>query len=376
MGTTNINPSNPDSNQGSSLIEDIINGMFDWVRVLDRNDNIIYINKAMSEALDNLKTGEKCYKAIGRSAPCENCISRRTVFEGQSHEKEETIKDRIYSVMSSPVKDQNGEIIAVVEVLRDITQMKLLQKKITEQNHKLQSDLRIARKLQCSLLPKSFPEDKISFSFIYRPCETIGGDFLDIFKIDEDHVGVYIADVSGHGVPASMLTVFLRSSINKKLLSPAAVLKELYNEFNNSNFDQDLYITVFYAIFSLKENKIRFSNAGHNVCPILFNKGKFEILRSAGIPISNWMTAPDYSDKFVNFTSGDKVFLYTDGIVELKNDTNEQYGEKRLLDILLNASSGSGETLNNIADSACKFAGIDTTAEIPDDITMALVEIR
>ena len=82
-----------------------------------------------------------------------------------------------------------GEIIAVVEVLRDITQIKLLQQKVIDQNKKLQADLNMARKLQCSFLPRQLPDDKIKFSYIYTPCETLGGDFLDIFKINDDHIG-------------------------------------------------------------------------------------------------------------------------------------------------------------------------------------------
>jgi phosphoserine phosphatase RsbU/P len=361
---------------GTNFIEDIINGMYDWVRVLDRNYNIMYINKSMSEALDGLQVGEKCYKATGRTSPCANCVSRKAVFEGTAHEKEEVIGGRIFSVMSSPVKNYEGEIVGVVEVLRDVTQMRQLQKKLLEQNKKLQADLSMARKLQCSLLPKNLPENKIDFSFIYKPCEAIGGDFLDIFKIGEDHIGIYIADVSGHGVSASMLTVFLRSTINKHLLSPAAALEQLYKDFNDSSLDQDLYITVFYAIINIKDKSLVFSNAGHNVCPVVFNKNKFEILLSAGIPISNWTSTPSYTDSTMNLNGGDRIFLYTDGIVELKNKNGEQYGEKKLLNILLSDSSSLNETLNNIINSACTFSEIVNPAEMHDDITMALLEIK
>lgn len=361
------------------FIENIFNGMYDWVRVIDRDDNIIFLNKAMADGLNSYPIGKKCYEAIGKKEPCENCISRKSVFDGLPHEKEEIINDKIFSVMSSPVKKENGEVIAVVEVLRDITQLKLLQKKILEQNIKLQEDLKIARKLQCSLLPRKLPQDKIKFSYMYKPCETLGGDFLDIFKIDGEHVGIYIADVSGHGVSASMLTVFLRTSINKKLPSPAQALKDLYTKFNDHGFDHDLYITVFYAIINLKLKTIKFSNAGHNVCPIVFNKNltdRFDLLRVPGIPISNWMDSPDYVDKIVSLKKGDRIFLYTDGIIELRNKKNEQFGEDRLLNVLLNDSSEPNGTLNNIIDSACEFSSIKNTSEIPDDITMALLEIK
>lgn len=360
----------------ASFVESIINGMYDWVRVLDRNDNILFINKAMADALGNNPLGMKCYSAIGRSLPCENCSSRKAVFDGIPHEKEEVIDGRIYSVMGSPIKNEQGEVHAVVEVLRDITQTRKLQNQLLHHNKTLQDDLEMAKKLQCSLLPKRLPEDKIKFSFLYNPCESLGGDFLDIFMIDRSHVGIYIADVSGHGIPASMLTVFLRSTINKKTLSPAEALKHLYKEFNKSDFDHDFYITTFYAIINLQNQRMVYSNAGHNVCPIVFNSGKFEILMAPGIPISNWLKKPDYIEKSVSLKEGDRIFLYTDGIVEMKNPEGEQYGEERLLQILLNSHSEPNGTLQQIFDDACTFAKITSIKPVPDDITIALLEIK
>jgi sigma-B regulation protein RsbU (phosphoserine phosphatase) len=84
-----------------------------------------------------------------------------------------------------------------------------------------------------------------------------------------------------------MLTVFLRSAINKKFLSPSAALKVLFREFNHNNFDHGLYITVFYAIINTKDKIISYSNAGHNVPPLVSRKGRFVLLRS-GLPIRHW----------------------------------------------------------------------------------------
>lgn len=362
--------------QDSHFIESIINAMYDWVRVLDREGNVIFLNKAMSEGLNANPIGEKCYTIIGRSSPCENCISQKAIVYNEPYEKEETIAGKTFSIMSSPIKDLNGDVLAVVEVLRDISQMKQLQQRIIKQNKRLQNDLGIAKKLQCSLLPKGIPMDKIDFSFIYKPCEALGGDFLDIYKIDEDHVGIYIADVSGHGVSASMLTVFLRSSINRKVLSPAQALKDLYKEFNHNGFDRDLYITVFYAILDLSTNQITYSNAGHNVSPVLFGSDRFELLRVAGVPISDWVEEPNYLDKVIDIKKGDRLFLYTDGIVEKRNSNNEQFGEERLLEALLNDTSHTAATLNHIIGKVYDFAGTTDCTGVCDDITIALVAIK
>lgn len=364
--------------RNTNFINDIIDGMFDWVRVLDREDNIVYMNKAMREGMKNAAIGLKCYKAVGRDEPCENCISRKAVFDGNPHEKEECIGDRVFSVMSSPVKNDKGEIVAVVEVLRDTTKVKQLQNEILTQNTKLQDDLIMAKRLQCSMLPRQFPEDRISFSFIYNPCEALGGDFLDIFKIDDKHLGLYIADVSGHGVPASLLTVFLRSTLDKKLLSPAKALNQLYKEFNSNNFSGELYITVFYLIIDLEKMTMTYANAGHNVCPILFNQrdsSRFEMIRLPGFPISHWVENPDYKDGYLKLQECDRIFLYTDGIIEIKNSKNEQFGEDRLL-ALLEKKGEPVSTLNTIFNAAFEFAGLTDVTKTMDDITIALLDVK
>lgn len=359
----------------TNLINGIINGMSDWVRVLDLDDNIIFINKAMADALDCYPVGVKCYKAIGKSLPCENCTSRKAVHQGQSFEKEEIIEGRTFSVMSSPIRNENGEVTAVVEVLRDITDLKQLQQKVMDQNKKLQADLNLARKLQCSLLPKNLHNDKIKFSFLYTPCEALGGDFLDMFRIDSENIGLYIADVSGHGVSASMLTIFLRSSLNKKTTSPADALKELYEHFNSDSFDQSQYISLFYAVINVNEKTMKYSNAGLNVPPILFGRDHFELLRIPGMPISNWVDNPDYKETTVELQSGNKLFFYTDGVIEIMNSDKEMFGEERLLEHLLADTPEPSQALNGIVNAACSFAGISDITEIPDDITMALLEI-
>ncbi len=350
--------------------------MFDWVRVLDMHDNVIYMNKAMTEGLGKPKIGAKCYELIGRTEPCLNCISRQTVFDGDCHEKEELIDGRIFSVMSSPVRDREGNIIAAVEVLRDTTHIKQLYKGMEEQNKKFRTELEMARRLQASLLPGSIADNRMDFSFIYLPCDSLGGDFLDIFRIDASHIGLYIADVSGHGVPASLLTVFLRSTLDKKTLSPAKALEELFHEFKRSKLDEELYITIFYAILNLDEKILRYSNAGLNVSPVIYNDTRFELLRLPGIPISNWTDKAEYTNRTTSLQPGDKMLLYSDGILEMRNRDNEQYGEERLLEIILHSNSKPKQLLLNAKKSAFQFAGIRSVKDLQDDITMALLEIK
>ena len=361
-----------------NFIEEIIDGMLDWVRVINTEDTVVFVNKAMRQGLGNKDiVGKKCYETLGRNAPCANCLSRHNCSDW-SASKEEIIGGRIFSVTSSPLRNQEtGEIEAVIEVLHDITQLKNLSTELERQNTKLRADLSMARRLQCSLLPKKqLATDKIDYSFIYKPCETLGGDFLDIFQIDSDHVGIYIADVSGHGVAASMLTMFLRTALDKTLLSPSKALEELYSYFNRNGFSDELYIAIFYGIIDISNYTFTYSNAGLNVCPLVISNGSIQPLRTPGIPISNWVDSPDYIEMTTNIAPKDRMFFYTDGIIEIRNSKNAQFGEERIVKHLIENNLEPSAALSELINKAIDFSGKKDSEEIMDDITVALIQIE
>jgi len=361
-----------------NFIEDIIDGMQDWVRVISKDDTIVFVNKSMRQALgNNDMVGRKCYQTLGRKSPCPNCLSRFNTPDW-SAKKEEYINGRIFSVTSSPLKNhETGKIDAVIEVLHDITQLKNLTKELESQNEKLKADLAMARRLQCSLLPQTqLDTDKLDFSFIYRPCEALGGDFLDIYQIDDTHVGVYIADVSGHGVAASMLTMFLRTALDKTLLSPSKTLTKLYGYFNKNSFSDELYIAIFYGIIDIENYTFTYSNAGLNVCPIVLSQDDIRILRAPGIPISNWVEDPEYVEVKININPRDRIFFYTDGIIEIKNPENSQFGEERIVQHLVESDLDPSPALSGLIEKAIDFSGKKDSNEIIDDITVALIQIK
>jgi len=358
------------------FIEDIIDGMRDWVRVINKDDTIIFVNKPMREALGMDIVGQKCYEIFGRTSPCPNCVSKRELPNWTKF-KEEAISGRVFSVTSSPLNSTgNDSEESVIEVLHDITELKILSQALERKNERLKEDLSMARMLQCSLLPKETRVyDKLDFSFIYRPCETLGGDFLDIFKIDDDHIGLYIADVSGHGVAASMLTMFLRTALDKSTISPTQSLTQLFEDYNKNAFVTELYIAVFYGVIDTKNYTITYSNAGLNVCPILYSKDDFQILRAPGIPISNWVENPNYIEVTMNINPKDRLFIYTDGIIEIRNKKNKQFGEERVVEHLINSQLQPAQTLSKLIEKAIAFSDNDQN-DIMDDITVALLEIK
>lgn len=362
-------------NSSFKFILDILDGMHDWVRVVDRENSVIFMNRSMEESLElEDLAGKKCFELMGRDAPCDVCITRKAVFDGRSYKKEEVYGNRTFSIMSSPIIADDGTIHYAVEVLRDITKEKELENRIIKQNLKLQQDLDMARKLQLQLLPRGLQVPGLDFGFLYHPCDDLSGDMVNLFQIDKEHVGLYIADVSGHGVSASMLTVFLISILSRRTHSPSRALYRLFKQFNAGDFDKNSYITVFYAIYNLRTHLLSYSNAGHNCIPIICGAEGVKKLFMPGIPISNWMDKPDYKDASVYLNPGERLFLYTDGAADQwLGDPEKLIDDSYILNILKDHHIDTKIALNLI--SRYVYNRLDTmNARQKDDITMAIVQ--
>ncbi len=150
-----------------------------------------------------------------------------------------------------------------------------------------------------------------------------GGDIFDIYYIDEDNIGIYICDVVGHGVTASMMTMFVRQTmraIKDDILSPSRALSELHQKFIALDLDTDKYFTIFYGVFNTKDRSFKYSNGGHNCVPIKINDEEISLLKTNGFPISLIFNKVDYTEEEIKLSpGGDKILFYTDGITEAKN---------------------------------------------------------
>jgi len=362
-------------NSSFKFILDILDGMDDWVRVVDRNNSVIFINRSMERDLGIYDlAGKKCYELMGCGSPCENCITDKAVFEGKSLKKEEVFNDRIFSVMCSPIVADDGNIYYAVEVLRDITKEKELERELIKQNMKLQHDLDMAKKLQMQLLPRDIKIPCLDFAYSYQPCDDLSGDMVNIFPIDKERVGIYIADVSGHGVSASMLTIFIISTLNKRIYSPSRALYRLFRQYNAGDFDKDSYITIFYGIYNTRTHVLTYSNAGHNCAPVVIGQNSVKRLYMPSIPISNWVDNPKYYDSTVHIKAGDKLFLYTDGVTDQwLEEPGKITSDNYILDLLRDKNIDLKTALDNI----CKYVYTRLErigAKQKDDITMALVQ--
>lgn len=260
-------------------------------------------------------------------------------------------------------------------------------KEINLIHQNLLDDLEYARNIQLSMLPKEMPDTPgVAFEARYFPTERVGGDFYNIFKLNETKIGMYISDVSGHGVPAAMMTVFLNQSIKpvkendlgvKEILSPSVVLENLYADFNQNDFGKEVYLAMLYGVYDLSAREFTFSSAGLNVPPIVLSAaGGIKELVFKGLPICKIpvVSSVGYIDYTVKLKKGDKLLFYSDGLTEAENPEKVVYNASRLKALLYkNRNSNALQLADKITEHVFDFIQSD---KLRDDITFFIMEIK
>ena len=315
----------------SFYFEDILNSMADPVRVIDASGTVVYQNMAMTEIAGDM-IGRKCYEVFCGQHQCERCICKNQANGCDEIEKQVSIGERRYSVKAARIQDEPRKM---VEVYRDITEALENRALLEAQHAKNQADLEFARKIQKCILPTDGEYGElVQVSSLYEPAELLGGDIFDIIPIDEDHFGVYIADVSGHGVTSSMITLFVRQAIKGSpdvLKDPCKTLSALYTKYEELGISDDKYITVLYGVYDMRRQLMRFSNAGHNCMPIhIDDNGQVREINTKGMPICTFFEDIACSEVVIPMTAGHRLLLYTDGISEARDDAGTLYGDRIL----------------------------------------------
>ncbi len=256
-------------------------------------------------------------------------------------------------------------------------------------NEKLLSDIEIAKNIQMKMIPAShFCLKGMEFYVEYRPCQALGGDFCRVIRVDEENIGIYIGDVSGHGVRAAMLTMFVNQTIASAvqkdnltgrydLSAPAQVQRMVYDAFNYSSFDEDMYIGLFYAVYNLRTKDFRFCSAGMNTIPIVFNSGgTAKYLKTGGFPICKLpgLVPGDFEDKLLKLNTGDRILLYTDGLVDSEDLLGSRYGRDKLEKLI---AENSGNSLDRIVESiVCDLKQFTCQDRFNDDVSFILLEAK
>ena len=250
-------------------------------------------------------------------------------------------------------------------------------KKTTAEKEKIETEFEVANSIQMGMLKTDFKEFSKNKSFeIYgfmNPAREVGGDFYDYYQLDEDNIGFVIGDVSGKGVPATLIMVQTMYLI-KNHSEIDDNLEELYENVNNilsSRNDEELFVTSWYGKLNLKTGKLSFVNSGHNP-PLICKNNKFEYQDIISNFVLGVIENFHYKAEEITLNPGDIIFLYTDGITEANNDYEGFYGEDRLKEILNKHKDESPdkiiETVKNNIFQFCQ------SEEQFDDMTMLAIK--
>lgn len=243
-----------------------------------------------------------------------------------------------------------------------------------EENKK---ELAMAQKIQTSLIPNVFPETKkLSFHGLYLPMETIGGDLYDVHQISENKWGIVILDVCGHGVPAALITTMAKISFNansKKYFKASEVIAAVNNELCEAIQDVGDYFTAFYCIIDTNTHTIDYVNAAHNDLYILRSDTTLETMVQTG-PVVGVIKNLEYPSETINFSIGDRLVMYTDGVIEARNEHRELYDSDRLKEMIIaNKDKDLRDFVTIIYDDILKFKN---NAPDDDDIAMLAIDMN
>jgi sigma-B regulation protein RsbU (phosphoserine phosphatase) len=241
----------------------------------------------------------------------------------------------------------------------------------------LQNELDVASKMQQSILPTRFPENPTYQAFgSMEPARNVGGDFFDIIRLEGGRIGIAIADVSDKGVPAALFMMSSRTVLRGAAIGTANPGEVLF-EMNNSLFENNeaaMFVTVFYAVFDPANRQFTYANGGHNSPLIVNADGHATMLPLTGGIALAMMPDIEYGYNSVTLAPGDTVVLYTDGVTEAIDDSEEEFGVQRLQSVFSSAPPGDARQANGAVFDAVK----DFVGDTPqfDDITCVTFRYR
>ena len=278
-------------------------------------------------------------------------------------------------------QDEVGELAASFVYMEQ--ELRKSIKNLTETTaakERIESELKIARAIQMSMVPKispPFPDrDEFDLYAVIEPAKEVGGDFYDFFFVDDDYLYFVIGDVSDKGVPASLfmaVTKTLIRSQTSKGMSPDEILTRVNKDLCVDN-DSNMFVTVFCGMFHTLTGDVWYSNGGHNPPYLLSACGEVTALARTGGMVLGVMEDIPYQTKQIRLGTGDGLFLYTDGITEAMDDHGNLFSDERLRAILRQTKGATpGEIIRGVVGEVKRFAA---GAPQSDDITALALTYR
>ncbi|MBQ9201689.1 MAG: SpoIIE family protein phosphatase [Bacteroidales bacterium] len=264
-------------------------------------------------------------------------------------------------------------VLMLILILRSSIKSQLKYRELSERKEKMESELKIGRGIQMSMLPKIFPpfperKDIDMFASIV-PAKEVGGDLYD-FYIRENKLFFCIGDVSGKGVPASLVMAVTRSlfrTVSAHEKSPQRIVTAMNESMADMN-ESNMFVTFFTAVLDLGNGHMRYCNCGHNAPYVISSEGVSALDVMANLPLGV-MPGMSFQEQETDLRCGDGLFLFTDGLTEAENSDHELFGENRLLG-QLHPGMVSQEQLRIVSEAIGSYVG---TAPQSDDLTMLYV---
>ncbi len=349
----------------------------------------IYVEKSFGQATGCINAVME-NKPCGKTSKCHSCILRRSLIESMMEKvpADKLTLERVFYIngeakqkhlefSTRPVYYQGQKLTLVI--IYDITDIEQKKIELEAKQQQIDQDLKAAAGIQQSLLPSRSPDiPNVNIAWEFEPCGQIGGDIFNIQLLDKDKIGLYMLDVCGHGVSASLIAVsvsqFLQSSRDffvsqSEIPTPGAVLNDLNRAFPFERFDS--YFSIVYATLDFKKGVLTYSCAGHPPPVLLSQNRPPEILNQHG-PVIGINDHETFGETQKQLTPGDKIVLYTDGILECRNSCAGIFGKQRFYETLDTLSSRPVEEI--IGEVTAGIKKYTKGSSPDDDISIMVVE--
>ncbi|MBR4741049.1 MAG: SpoIIE family protein phosphatase [Bacteroidales bacterium] len=263
-------------------------------------------------------------------------------------------------------------VLMIILIIRFVIKNLLKYKELNERKEKMQSELQIAHNIQMSMIPKifpAFPERKdLDMAATLVPAKEVGGDLYDFF-IREERLYFCVGDVSGKGVPASLVMAVTRSlfrTLAGREKDPGSIVRQMNDSMSDMN-ESNMFVTLFLGVLDMKTGRLEYCNAGHN-SPLIFTDKISELPVIPNIPLGV-LPNFDYQEQSTALCHDDALFLYTDGVTEAENIHHELFGEQRL-EAIMHSRRSAQEHLEAVKAAVQAFVG---EAPQSDDITLLFI---
>jgi serine phosphatase RsbU (regulator of sigma subunit) len=245
---------------------------------------------------------------------------------------------------------------------------------IEEGERIMKRDLSQAAEIQRGMLPQKAPEvAHVDLAGYNAACRTVGGDYYDFFSYPDGRVGVALGDVSGKGMPASLMMMALHARVQVLAEDPGdlSLFMSRLNKATCANCPSNRFITFFFSVLNPGTGELRFANAGHNP-PVLMKASGQEQMLEGGGPVLGILPIAPYREQTVHLDHGDMLVVYSDGVTEATNHNYEEFGEERLVQVLReHRNEPSSEIVEAVTKALADFCA---GAPQADDITLTVAK--